>query len=458
MSTAEAPVENDLPLPAKPGPWRWLNIAILGLFLILAYTYVWTVQPGYGPDEPRHLAFVKRLVEKGRLPLLVNNAEEDNAIVLHPPLYYFSMAPVYAATRGLGDKAANRVIKHFSPVILFGSLLLFLSTLRRLFPDRPFAVTSALAVTALLPEFLLEASVMNNDSFAVLFGSLLLWHLVRTWNEPPSARAAMWAGLIMAGFVSSKATGWTLAPLWGLALLLRWRSQPDQPLKLWIRDLLIGYGLLLLLGTWWYVRNYMLYGQAVPLPLEYMGQSMRPYNTRTMEILTPAEVYTSGYVVHWGWRAVEGIFQSYWSQIDWIREEYRPAIWGTMLGLVVLAIPGWLLSSRPLVAFLKAKRAKTEATAPRPTPYWVLAVAFLLPWLSTWFMATFLHIGFYQGARYLMPVAFAASILLAVGWDRWLPARVKLPSALALTVGFLAFNVLCMIELVTVLNPRYVVD
>lgn len=451
----EAPDAPDAPPTPAKRLWRGLILAILGLYLLLAYAYVWTIQPGYGPDEPRHLAFVRRLVTRGQLPRVTNGQEEDGAIALHPPLYYAAVSPIYAATRGLGDQAANRIIKHLSPLVLLGALLLFLGALKRLFPDRPFVIVSALAAVALLPEYLLEASVMNNDCFAVLFGALLLWYLVRTWDEGPSLRTAVLAGLIMAASVNSKATGWLLTPLWALALLLRARAQGGRK-GAWLRDFFAAYGVLLLLGTWWYARNYSLYGKLVPIEFEYLGRSLKPYDLRTGEPLSPLQVYSSGYVLNWGWRAVEGLFQSYWSQIDWLREDYRIPVWGACLALVLAAAAGWVLRLLPWAARLR-KGAPTRASACcalRPTL--LLLPMFAVPWLATWYTATFLHIGFYQGSWYLMPVSFAAAALLAVGWERLCPRRLQAPAVIGLAVALLAFNAVCLNELITVLNPKYV--
>jgi hypothetical protein len=452
--------------------WPRVQAGILIAFLLLAYVYVWTIQPGYGPDEPRHLAFVKRLVEKGQLPRLVGEAEEDGAIALHPPVYYTVMAPVYAATRGLGDESANRVIKHFSPLIVGGALLLFLGTLRRLFPNRPFAVTAALAIVALLPEFQLEASVMNNDSLAVLMGSLLLWHLVRIWDRAPSSRDALISGLIMAAFVNTKATGWMLVPLWLFVLALRWRNQGGR-IAPWVRDLAIGYGIVVLLGTWWYIRNYQLYGQVVPIPVEYLGRSLRPFNLTDGKPLTAAEVYSTGAVLPWGWRAFAGLFHSFWVQIDWVPEHLRaemqpngpvsefdlsPLNWGPVFNafvvLVLAAVPGWIAALAPV---MKTAVQQKKGASFRWSPLWMLAAAFFAIWFSTWYTATFIHIGFYQGGRYLMPVAFAAGALLAFGWERLCPAKARLPFVLVLCMALIGFNVMCLHELITVLNPKYVV-
>lgn len=493
MSLQDGEGGSPLTLPGAPARERRRWMALLGAVLVaylgLAYAYVWAIQPRYGPDEPRHFAYVRRLVEKRTLPVRAGTIEEDGAHTLHPPLYYTLIAPVYLMASGLGETGAYRAIKAVSPLLLSAALLLFLATLVRLLPDRPFAVAAALTTVALLPEFQLEASVMNNDGLAVLLGSALLWQLVRTFEQAPCTRQALLTGLLMALFVNTKATGWTLSPLFALALFLRARRAPAQTRSL-LRDGLVGYGSLILLGTWWYVRNQQLYGQPVPLDFGQFGE-LHPVNLRTGAILTPIEVYTSGYVIHYGWRAAEGLFQSFWGQIDWFREEYRPAIFGTLLTLVIGSFLGWLkVAVPPLRQFVRHRtqsrsekpgeqieatadivtglphvRTDTESAAshhavpppgPAPSPCWLPAAAFGLLYLHTWYVATFLHQGFYQGGRYLMPAVFGAGFLLAAGGEHVIPVRARFPAAVVLAAAFFGLNILCLVELVTVLNPKYV--
>lgn len=444
MTTAELPDES------WPRAWRRYLAGVLLAFLVLAYFYVWTIQPGYGPDEPRHFHYIRLLLEEHRLPLLVHGQEQQGAHTLHPPLYYFLMTPVFALARGFGERATYLALKSFSPLILLGALLLFQATLRRVFPRQPFAVAAAFTVVALLPEVQLEAAVVNNDPLAIFFGSLFLWQLVRTWDAPPSVRDALITGLIMAAFVNTKAQGWTLAPLWALSIgqrAVRFRAQ----LPAWVRDLAVGYGVLLLLGTWWYVRNYQLYGQ--PVPLDFMGGAVQPRSSRTGEVLTPLQVYTSGEVVPLGWRSAEGLFQSFWSQIDWISEEYRPAIFGLLLALCLLALAGGVWRLREAYQNWKQGKLQLGNRLPALT---LLAVGFGLNWLHTWFVATFVHLGFYQGGRYLMPSVFGAGAVLTAGWQVLTPKRAQWAVLGALALGLVGFNVLCLVELITYLNPKYV--
>ncbi|MGV3721898.1 MAG: hypothetical protein ACO1SX_13375 [Actinomycetota bacterium] len=444
MSTDELAAQ-----PEGPG-WRRYQAGVLALFAILAYVYVFTVQPGFGPDEPRHLNLVRFLLDERRLPVLSGGHEEGGAHTLHPPLYYLLVSPVYAVARGAGERTANMAVKCVSPLLIFGALLLFLATLRRVFPGRPFAVSAALTVTALLPEVFLEAAVMNNDSLAVLLGSLLLWHLVRTWDDPPNLRDAVIAGLILAAFVNTKAQGWTLAPLWALAVAQKGFRDRSR-LGACVRDVAVGYALPLLLGTWWYVRNYQLYHQ--PVPLDFMGGAVQPHHSRTGELLTPIQVYTSGEVVTLGWRSAVGLFQSFWTQIDWISEPLRPAVFGTLLVLFVLAVLGFALQGWRWWSAFKSGKAERPRRLP---PLALLGSGFALNWLHTWFVATFLHLGFYQGGRYLMPSVFGAGALLAAGWEALLPRKAH-PAALGLVCALLlGMNALCLVELITYLNPKYV--
>ncbi|MBI3909405.1 MAG: hypothetical protein HY320_00545 [Armatimonadetes bacterium] len=433
--------------PASPDRWsEWCERGLLVTFLALSLVFNLAIQPGYGPDEPRHYRYVQRLAEKGALPLRVAGGELDGAHTLHPPLYYALLTPLYWITRGARPLATLRVLKLVSPLLLGAALLLFAAALRRCFPDRPFIRLGALATVALLPEFQLEAGVLNNDSLAILLGAALLYQCVRVAREEARGPgAAVVAGLIMAAFANTKATAFTLAPLWLFALCLRDRNLCVKK-PAWWRDLALGYGLLLLLGTWWYLRNVNLYGQ--PVPLDFGSHNaLRPRHLDTGAPMSPLEVYLTGMVVPLGLRAAVGLFQSFWVQIDWVPEGLRPSVFGFLGVLCLTAIAGW-------------GRRFWEHRRGRPATFGtVTALAgagLLLVAAHTWYIATFLHLGFYQGGRYLMPAVFGAGVLLAGGWEGLLPEKAR-PRVLLVLVGLLlAFNAICLRHLVAVLNPTYV--
>lgn len=451
-----------------------LAAAILACFLVLACVYVWVIPPGYGPDEPRHFAYVRRLAEKGELPIFRDGAEADGAHTLHPPLYYAVLAPVYLAARPLGERGALLVLRHLSPLLLLAALLVLLDVFRRLFPGQPGLQAAALAFTALLPEFLLEAAVVNNDGGAILLAALYLRQLVVLLERPPSLRDAVVTGLILAALVNTKAIGWTLAPVWLLCLWFRRRRHSP---RLLVRDAVAAYAVLAALGTWWYARSYALYGQAfqVALPGDPMVEHYRPRNTFTREPLTALEVYTKGEIVVLAGRSTLGLFQSFWAQVDWIPVAARPWVAGVPeastlsgprprpypSGVLLVLVLGPLVRAAYVLArrFRAARRGEPEPEPDVPplalAGRWLLGWAFGLAWLNAWSLATFVHLGVFQGGRYLIPVAAGAAVLLTVGWASLLPARARpwlAPAAMAL---FLGLNALCLNELVTVLNPQH---
>lgn len=436
-----------------PDRERRLLVIVIGFWLLIAFSFVLTIQPGYGPDEGRHFRYTRLLAEERRLPVRLPEGELQGAHTLHPPLYYLITLPAYCMFRGAGPAAALWAIKLMSPFLILASLLLFHRTLLLLWPDNAAARLTVLASIAFLPELMLEAGVMNNDLLAILLAALFLYLLVAGSERPPDLKFALAAGLIMALFANTKATAWTLAPLWMLSIWLRARRGSGSRTA-WMRDLAAGYGVLLLLGTWWYVRNYQLYGAIVPLDFGAAGE-LRPYHPRTMEPLSPLEVYTSGYVVTYGFRAAEGLFQSFWTQIDWIREEWRPAVFTGLFILTLSAAAGWLRAG--ILRLAGRNRQVEPAALPLPRMAALLPVAaWGLNLGHTWFIASFQHLGFYQGGRYLMPSLLGAGILLGGGWLLCFPKRCHplLPAAAASI--FLVLDVLCLYQLITYLNPRYV--
>jgi hypothetical protein len=187
---------------------------------------------------------------------------------------------------------------------------------------------------------------------------------------------------------------------------------------------------------------------------------LRPRHLVTGVPLEPWEVYSTGYVVHYGARAAIGLFESFWSQVDWIREDFRAPIYFALTIFVLGAATGLAIEARGRLHWPlgrgKGRDSEDEAASPAP-PVWIPGAAFAMNWLHTWYIATFMHQGFYQGGRYLMPSVFGAGVLLAFGLERLFPGR-RLPAWVpVLTAGsLLTLNVLCLIELTTVLNPRYV--
>jgi 4-amino-4-deoxy-L-arabinose transferase-like glycosyltransferase len=431
-------------------PWeRRLLLGLAGIYLALAVTYSFVIPLGYGPDEPRHYAYVKRLVERGQLPRLVHGVEADGAIVLHPPLYYVLLTPFYALLRGFGDATVQRVLRFLSPLLCGTALWLFYATLRRLFPDRLALRLGTIGITAFLPHLQLESAVINNDTLTILLGALLVWELARLRDRSPSVKESLLFGLTLAALANTKATGLTLSPLWAVWLWSRWGWRGLGQRAFW-QALVLGYGPLVLLGTWWYLRNVVRYGQLVPFP-----DGFGPADWHTGHVYTPGELLWHGllFVGPFWWlvgRAIRGLFLSVWTQVGWFPNALHTYLYA-LLGLLLAAAGGghglWWRDLR---------RGKETASAIYSRGVWVTFLAFALVYANVVVIAVFTHIGFYQGGRYTLPAIWGLSLFLGLGLER----LAMTPRGKAMLFGgvgafFLLLNGLCLYNLITYLNPLY---
>ena len=98
-------------------------IGIIFMSALLGLAYNGAMHLGYGPDEPRHMNYVKLLFEEHSLPRLnPDGTEYHGAHTFHPPLYYLVLLPFYAAFHSLPGEAGWHVVRLVSLLICLASL------------------------------------------------------------------------------------------------------------------------------------------------------------------------------------------------------------------------------------------------------------------------------------------------------------------------------------------------
>lgn len=433
---------------------------VLGMYVCLSATYQAVIRPGFGPDEWRHTHTVQYLAEEGKLPVALDIFHATGGgHPLHPPLYYAAETPLYYLARPAAETALPRTIR----VMRVGSTLWGLAALwqfawllSEVFPQRRALCLATLALTAFLPEYLLISSVVLNDIAAVFFGVVLLRQLVWLGKEPCNGRRAVYVGLAMAGFANAKAQLLMLLPLcagWLAALVIGRKLSGRRALKhgVW------AYGVLLLLGSGWYVRNTFLYGQLMPPGLDRWAP-----HTADGHRLTPMEVYTTGLLAPLLWRSVVGLWVSLWSQPDWFLNPPPPGV--TQMP-VPAAIPYGLLGvlfAAALAGHVKdylRRRNEDPAAVPEEKRrqrqvLWLSYAMFALVYGAVTYMAVFVHLGWYQGGRYLYPTIWGFALFLTLGHAA-LSSRTRRTLVFAFPVALLLLNALCLFNLIVFLNPAY---
>ncbi len=288
--------------------------------------------------------------------------------------------------------------------VLLGTLTIYFTYLlaRSLFPDDRMLAIGAMLLAALTPSFIFTSALVNNDVLIAFLSSASLVLLVRLvqvmQNTSPAhrgqfVRLAAILALFCALAVLTKLSGLGLYLLIGIALpLVAWRTKDFR--GLFICFLLLAFSFSLVAG-WWYVRNWMLYGDVTGLNamLDIMGRREPRFGFAD---LLPE---------------FEGVRWSYWAlfgQTNLVVNESLYHVWDliTVIALVGLAI-----------FFVRAIRSRNWKN--------VFAAAFLAAWfiivlvgLVRWALTT----PGSQG-RLLYPAISAISILLVRGWLEFFPRQ-----------------------------------
>ncbi|MDY6876251.1 MAG: glycosyltransferase family 39 protein [Chloroflexota bacterium] len=435
--------------------------ALIIVFVILGVAYSVTVPLWEAPDEVAHFGYITHLVKTHSLPVQQMGVLDE---AHQPPLYYavaallssiadfddltgvFQSNPefIWAGQGGVAHNAAiHRTAETFPyrGIALAAHLARWVSVVtgtvtmaftyaiaRHIFPETRYLALLAAALTAFNPQFIFITGSVSLDGMAAMTCTLALWQLVRTLEQPFRwqgwALTGMWCGLAVLSKPSAFVVGLTAG---GLLLLSAIRQRSWN--LLWLGALALGVAFLLV-GGWWFVRNWVLYGD----PLGWRA------------FLSNWTVVQRHGKVKWNdvCRFFTTQFQSYWARFGWMTVSAPKWIYQLLLVMCGLSLLGW-------GTWLWRRRWRSL----RESQALGLIALVLLPLLQEAFqfqsIFTF-DASWYQG-RYLFLSIAASSILLATGlWNltpRWMARSVSA------TVGTGLF-LLAITVPTWVIQPQYV--
>jgi hypothetical protein len=445
--------------------WRKDQVLITLMLVVLALGLIYNavILLEYGPDEGRHVNYVKLLLNEGALPYLEpdpaapgRTREHASAHSLHPPLYYAALVPFYALLRGLPGESEWHVLRALSALICVASLPLWYAIALQVSRRELWFARLSVAHIALLPIFGMTCGVINNDSATFFAVALFLWLLAVRFPNERNVQSALLIGICFGVGGLCKATALLCN---GMALLVYWWMQRDivpfRSALFWKRATLVVLCVLVICGPW-YGRNLAMYGQfAGPIEHGYslVDNGILPRGGALIMMMHdnfPFALRT----------ALWSIFYSLWSQKDWIPETLRPAVYASLSAYCVLAVAGLL------VATTRRDRSSSHAeTHSDGAPgawhragriaLWAPLAAVGINWLACVTIALFKHWGWHEGGRYLLPSLGALGIVLALGWSGLVGInRLRFIFA-AWCVALVVLNGVAIYYLVTYLNPKY---
>lgn len=315
MSSNTVPTD---PAPAHPPRRRDPFLpTLLVVFALFALTYSIVVPLFEGPDEDDHFRYVKYLADHRALP--VQSFEVGGGEAGHqgwqPPLYYALAALVIApidtsdyaqhlqrnpAQAFTGDIACcgRNLYFHFDAedfpyskttlavhlargvTILFGlvSVYAIYALTLTLLPDNRYAALATTALATLNPSFLFASALVSNDIPVVAFCTLTLLVMAkivtRAWDADWKAFGVL--GIVIAGGLMVKTTALGLVPL-ALLVVLYVAVRGAVILNRVKSFLLFAFSIflpILLISSWWFLRNQILYGD--PLAYKLVAASALP--------------------------------------------------------------------------------------------------------------------------------------------------------------------------------------
>jgi len=444
---------------------------LLVLYLSLALAY-WLATPVYeGPDEPMHYAYVRHLVETGRLPPLTGyeGGHPAHQETSQPPLYYVVAAlfTYWAPDRGdyatllernphfaypapptvpdnkntwlhtpaedfpwRGTVLAVRLTRLVS--LLFGALGVVATwgLGRELWPSSDWLPLLAAGVTAFIPQFLFMSGVVTNDTAVMALSTCVLWAVVflarrirrqRASKLSVNVRRALLLGLLLGLAALTKLSVLGLMLLGGLFLVAIAR-QERQSWRATLGWLGLAFGVAALVGGWWYARNWLLYGN--------------PFTLRV--ILTGPWVWETPRPLRAALGQLGGVERSFWGVFgtgnvglpDLIYDMLRAGWW--------LALAGWGL--------LLLRRS------PKGTAAWAWALLWAWCLLILALQVRWMQLMIAPWGRLLFPALTAMTCLLVEGWRGWLPAHARPTLLLAPVVGLLLLSTIVPLA---VIRPAY---
>jgi 4-amino-4-deoxy-L-arabinose transferase-like glycosyltransferase len=429
---------------AMPRKERRALTLLVVAFCLLGALYGGVVPLFEAPDEIWHFSFIEVLARERRLPV---QPTDDKDMWLResgqPPLYHvlsallalpfdmddfpdfvrFNLA--HPAIDANSESDAPNVFIH-TPYEAFpyrGSVLVvhllrlagvlwgagtvvavYLTAREVTLARGPFALVVA-GLAALNPHFIFISSVINNDAAATCLCTLVLWHCVRLVKGQLGQGGVVGLGGLMGLALLSKVSALALLPLAALALALAWWGERN-----WRTLLFRGcavFGLAFLISGWWYMRNWILYGD--PLGWSIWLQDIGVQRISFDELL----------------RQFGHVFTSFWAPVD---EPFPPSVFWALGVLVALAVLGVIL--------MIVKRRHRED---------LCAEGMILA--GTWFALLFVSLIRYMNTtpsaegRLLFPGIASFALFLALGWGVLVPRRWQTGAFGLVGTGLLALSV-----------------
>ncbi|GIV78333.1 MAG: hypothetical protein KatS3mg050_2727 [Litorilinea sp.] len=417
---------------------HWLLGIVIVVYFLLATLYALAIPPFEGQDAPAHFTATVYYRSGLRMPEITPDAVAvyGYELLVQPPLYHllaglatkaWPSEPSLQFAKDSYNRYLQKGLSYRQSVVLpqpnqgaltatwvarfislLGGLLTLVSTwwwIQILFPGKQWLAGAATAVVAYNPEFIYLSTSITNDAWSAGAAAFVL--ALSTWVVLHARKPQSWlwvgAALGIASLTkyNTLLTGLPIGILW----LLYWRQRGAR--HAWIGGIWGSLGFFAVAG-WWFTRNFLLYGE--PIPMNILNQIVGLRRPEPYDLETTL------------------------SYIPWLLASF----WGVFLAVV---IPGWSLDlirwfmGIGILGFLASLGFTRNLPGPRrlilyvAIPLYLLVVAgSVLYWTST--------VNFGEQGRLGFVGLAAFGLVMAWGWIGWLPKQWQ-PLLAQMVIGFM---------------------
>lgn len=378
-------------LNTKWGEFLGWVLLFLGIFLYIHNFFVYP--PTRGLDSADHIAYIKYILEKKSLP-----KADEGLQMYQPPLYYFLASRLFFWGENLGLKEPLKLVQLISLFSAWGIVFLVYLLGKRFFKSKEILFLVVL-FSLYLPILIYEGVVISNEMFLSFLVSLGVYFFIRNnWEKESFFKVAV-LGIIVGSCCLVKYSGLILAGSVLFVFFLKRRKNFVFKAGIFLLTVFLVAG-------WFYVRQYILFGNPLILAndpklfpyWQYPGYRDLHFYTN-LEGIMPLNVFGAEGESFWG-----GTYNSLW--VD-THNSFLPVMEFSKAGAVIIYLG--LLPTFAVVGgfFLALKKKRLD--------YLLLVVYSLFLFFSYFYYTFKLPFGSSIKAFYFLSTVLPLAVFFGLG-------------------------------------------
>lgn len=407
---------------------RRLLVLLLVSFALFGVAIAVITPAGKFPDEWSHLAYIRFVRAHHQLPPVgVTPSEMPVPQGFQPPLYY-GLAALLPPFAGEVNILWTRCLSILLGVL---AILIVWRTAYLVFPDDLPAAVLSCSFVAFTPRFLYTCAGIGNLPMTALTCSLTLYWLVKLIrSDSHLLKRCVAMGICFGLAMLSRPTAVYLAPVCIAGIAYRiWKGKEFSWVGL-IRQAVVFFAAAFLICGWWYVRNWILYGDPV-----LWNVVRETAGAPWMRTEPPSAFYML--------KQIAFLHASYWAYFG--EAEFHAGIWEYAVYLLLMG-----LAAVGLFEILVGRAKNNREYGTSSFVLWLFVSACVIA------IAEILIVQIRMDApegRYLYMAISPFSILLAAGLAKVIPSSYRKSGSLAISSFLFLF---CIYLLLSYWLPHFI--